>query len=123
MEPLQAQVTTLTNKVDALHQAIDQVNVRVSEILSTTQTQAREGSADNNQYLHIASYSNVLASEPTTIHKDILVDATYIDPERSGEETSLSPEVQIQRLTAQLTAAYNRIAALEEQLLASRVHS
>ena len=32
----------------------------------------------------------------------------------------LSPQVQIQRLTAQLTAAYNRIAALEEQLLANR---
>ncbi|WP_287130203.1 hypothetical protein [Candidatus Cyanaurora vandensis] len=32
----------------------------------------------------------------------------------------LSPEAQIQRLTAQLTAAYNRIAALEEQLLNKR---
>jgi len=29
----------------------------------------------------------------------------------------------VQRLTAQLTAAYNRIAALEEQLLARRIHS
>ncbi|MEO1094646.1 MAG: hypothetical protein AAFX01_07070 [Cyanobacteria bacterium J06638_28] len=123
MEPLQAQVTTLTHKVDALHQAIDQVNVRVSEILSTTQTQTREASSGNSRYPRMASYSNALASEPTTIHKDILVDATYIDPERSGDEMSLSPEVQIQRLTAQLTAAYNRIAALEEQLLASRVHS
>jgi hypothetical protein len=34
----------------------------------------------------------------------------------------LTPEIQIQRLTAQLTAAYNRIAALEEQLLLKRIH-
>jgi hypothetical protein len=33
----------------------------------------------------------------------------------------LAPEAQIQRLSAQLTAAYNRIAALEEQLLAQRL--
>ncbi len=34
---------------------------------------------------------------------------------------ALGPEAQIQRLSAQLTAAYNRIAALEEQLLAQRL--
>lgn len=123
MEPLQKQVTTLTHKVDALHQAIDQVNVRVSEILSATQTQTKDRGLDSNGYSRIASYGNALIAEPMTTHKDILVDTAYIDPERSGEEMSLSPEVQIQRLTAQLTAAYNRIAALEEQLLASRVHS
>jgi hypothetical protein len=33
----------------------------------------------------------------------------------------ITPEIQVQRLTAQLTAAYNRIAALEEQLLSRRV--
>ncbi len=122
MEPLQEQVTTLTNKVDALHQAIDQVNVRVAEILSAAQTHSRDGVLEENAHRR-SMYGQLRVSEPTTIHKDILVDATYIDPERSGDEMSLSPEVQIQRLTAQLTAAYNRIAALEEQLLASRVHS
>ena len=56
------------------------------------------------------------------MHKDILMDSVYVDPETSGDDTVLSAEVQIQRLTAQLTAAYNRIAALEEQLLATRTH-
>ncbi|MBE7380642.1 MAG: hypothetical protein F6J95_004455 [Leptolyngbya sp. SIO1E4] len=123
MEPLQEQVTTLTQKVDALHQAIGQVDSRVSEILSTTQAQvvAKE-SSDIYRSQTMASYSGLQGYESTPAHKDILVDSAYIDPERSGEETSLSPEVQIQRLTAQLTAAYNRIAALEEQLLANRVH-
>jgi len=35
--------------------------------------------------------------------------------QRQSGEKELTPEIQIQRLTAQLTAAYNRIAALEEQ--------
>ena len=41
---------------------------------------------------------------------------------RQSGEKIISPEIQIQRLTAQLTAAYNRIAALEEQLLRERIH-
>ena len=32
-------------------------------------------------------------------------------------------DIQIQRLTAQLTAAYNRIASLEEQLISKRIKS
>ncbi|NJO80200.1 MAG: hypothetical protein HC827_17940 [Cyanobacteria bacterium RM1_2_2] len=55
-------------------------------------------------------------------HKDILSDLSYTDLEAQSGERSLSPEVQVQRLTAQLTAAYNRIAALEEQLIAKRIH-
>lgn len=122
MEPLQEQVTMLTHKVDALHQAVDQVSSRVSEILSTAQAQAGEGLLPDTAHPHVISYGSLQRGDGFATHKDILVDSTYIDPERSGEETSLSPEVQIQRLTAQLTAAYNRIAALEEQLLASRTY-
>ena len=56
-------------------------------------------------------------------HKDILLDdnSNSTNPMSSSEQ-ELSPDIQIRRLTAQLTAAYNRIAALEEQLLSSRVH-
>lgn len=55
-------------------------------------------------------------------HKDVLVDVSYAESEARSSDRTLSTEVQIQRLTAQLTAAYNRIAALEEQLLSKRVH-
>ena len=55
-------------------------------------------------------------------HKDVLADGNCLDRNRQSGEKQLTPEVQIQRLTAQLTAAYNRIAALEEQLLAQRIH-
>ena len=123
MESLQEQVTVLTQKVDVLHQTVDQVHSHVSEILSATQArQLGDGILDDGHPVRVKSQISSQGAEPTIIHKDILVDSAYIDPERSGEELSLSPEVQIQRLTAQLTAAYNRIAALEEQLLASRVH-
>ncbi|MEA5419530.1 hypothetical protein VB712_09865 [Spirulina sp. CCNP1310] len=56
-------------------------------------------------------------------HKDVLPDTQrrreHI-PDYNMAEQSLSPELQVRRLTAQVTAAYNRIAALEEQLLAQR---
>ena len=42
----------------------------------------------------------------------------YDNPNKHSE--SISCEEQVHRLTAQLTAAYYRIASLEEQLLAIR---
>jgi hypothetical protein len=42
--------------------------------------------------------------------------------ENEARGKSMSQELQMQRLMAQLTAAYNRIAALEEQLMAQRIH-
>lgn len=57
-------------------------------------------------------------------HKDILVDDQKSSPKRfpinSLPEDDISCEDQVQRLTAQLTAAYHRIASLEDQLLANR---
>jgi hypothetical protein len=56
------------------------------------------------------------------VHHDVLVDGNGMELEQHLQHTDLSPQVQVQRLTAQLTAAYSRIAALEEQLLAKRWH-
>ena len=53
-------------------------------------------------------------------HKDILVDGSGWEGDANE---GLSPDTQIRRLTAQLTAAYNRIATLEEQLFDCRIHS
>jgi chromosome segregation ATPase len=54
-------------------------------------------------------------------NKDVLPEETEMTSRTpSANGRVLSPEAQIQRLTAQLTAAYNRIAALEEQLMARR---
>jgi hypothetical protein len=59
--------------------------------------------------------------EPLFEHKDILLEGEHLKSHLPIAAKVISPEVQIQRLTAQLTAAYNRIAALEEQLLARRL--
>jgi hypothetical protein len=53
--------------------------------------------------------------------KDILGEEEEITSKPSTNGKLITPEIQVQRLTAQLTAAYNRIAALEEQLLSRRV--
>lgn len=53
--------------------------------------------------------------------KDVLGEEEEITSKPSTNGKLITPEIQVQRLTAQLTAAYNRIAALEEQLLSRRV--
>lgn len=58
-------------------------------------------------------------------HKDILMDDDAMSAELSDYtqvENNISCEEQVYRLTAQLTAAYHRIASLEDQLLATRNH-
>ncbi len=50
------------------------------------------------------------------LHRDVLPDRASLDTDRS----EISLEWQVRRLTAQLTTAYNRIAALEEELMHRR---
>ncbi|MDA0865109.1 MAG: hypothetical protein O2890_01580 [Cyanobacteria bacterium] len=122
MDPTKDKVNTLTQKVDALHQLIDQVDARLSDILVRAQSPSEDTGVSGLYTPRGGSSRGAFMSEPSLMHKDVLIDSGYVDPVRSGADQKLSPEVQIQRLTAQLTAAYNRIAALEEQLLANRVH-
>lgn len=125
MEPLQKQVLTLNNKVDALYQVIQQLEHKVSLALSTCYTDkgqdidASLDDSDTGSY----QFKKHLNLNVGMEHKDVLVDAIYTDINIQGGDRVLTPETQIQRLTAQLTAAYNRIAALEEQLLLNRIHS
>lgn len=126
MDSLQDQVFALNIKVDALHQTLEQLGNQTGEILSSVKQLGREKQQTSQfeasfgrQTYHSYQSRNVLDSEME--HKDILSDLNYLDPDSQGGDRSLTPEIQIQRLTAQLTAAYNRIAALEEQLLAQRI--
>jgi hypothetical protein len=50
-------------------------------------------------------------------HKDVLFDETSPLEGHPTQDGTITPEVQVHRLTAQLTVAYKRIAQLEEQLL------
>ena len=124
MDSLQEQVTLLTGKVDSLHNIIDQINTQISEILSTAKQERespRFGVSPPSKFISPRRELDI-ALNGALEHKDVLVDNDYLNLERQGAEKDLSPEIQIQRLTAQLTAAYNRIAALEEQLLAQRTY-
>ncbi len=120
MESLERQDIALSRKVDALHQAIEQLDRKVTSALSdrvdlTSETTERIG---HGRYLIPGQISFASRME----HKDVLPDGNYFDANPQTGEKLLTPEIQIQRLTAQLTAAYNRIAALEEQLLRYRDH-
>jgi hypothetical protein len=83
----------------------------------------------NNGYANLPSGANYRydTAEWVTAGQDLSIDnngstivgaTAPVDNRQQIREQDLSPQIQIQRLTAQLTAAYNRIAALEEQLLA-----
>lgn len=124
MDVMQEQVTTLIDKVDSLHHAMGLLNDRMSELLSTVRPDDLFGGA--NQQFGISPPKRSLQThrgfDQMIDHKDVLMDNMYPEHDKNSVEKTLSPEIQIQRLTAQLTAAYNRIAALEEQLLSTRTY-
>ncbi|HTL88958.1 MAG TPA: hypothetical protein VL134_06130 [Leptolyngbya sp.] len=124
MDTIQTQINALNNKVDSLHQIIEQLGANLTQTLTGMDCEPNHGisrstfGTTNGRY----GYSYARSGDSSLEHKDVLVDHHPIDSTPHGGEKALTPEIQIQRLTAQLTAAYNRIAALEEQLLAQRVH-
>ncbi len=113
MEPVHKQISVLSQKVDVLHQMIEQLNSKVSEALSKSHLEPEVGGNFSNYSELKANHLDVLGENPNVLIEQELI---------SSDRYHLSSEIQIQRLTAQLTAAYNRIAALEEQLLAQRIH-
>lgn len=115
MDLVQDQLAAMSAKVDALHQIIEQLDHKVTSALS--QPSSQHGSLSGS-----ITYESPLHTSPGMSHKDVLVESKSFESEQQGERP-ITPEIQIQRLTAQLTAAYNRIAALEEQLLSQRVHT
>jgi hypothetical protein len=123
MDALQSQIDTLDGKVDILHRAIEQLSHRLTEVLDESRqavspmVPSQAWSRASSGYRSDTFYPRDAMME----HKDVLMDGDGVESMTQTPERLMSPELQIQRLTAQLTAAYNRIAALEEQLLARRV--
>lgn len=118
MDSLQNQVASLNSRVDALQRSIDQLNDKTTSVLSEVRTNASVSEFGTATRRYGSSGFGVDAA---LSHKDVLVDSDYHESDMQSGDRGISPEIQIQRLTAQLTAAYNRIAALEEQLLAQRI--
>jgi hypothetical protein len=164
MESIQQQISTLTRKVDRVHQILVRVGANIPSGIASLdessldldfnpETQVLHGeetsikhplnrddsqpdrgrdvrqirqngiSYRNNGYADLPSGSNYRhdTAEWVIAQQDILIDSSGAEiSHHQIKEQDLAPQIQIQRLTAQLTAAYNRIAALEEQLLAKR---
>lgn len=113
-QSIQAQVNQLQECIDRLQVAIESIPEKIVATLLAAQE----------------------IQEPVPAHQTHNSFAEHVDdqgqhfllqeePSRDGGRQyhqDIAPEAQVQRLTAQLTAAYNRIAALEEQLLAQRMH-
>jgi hypothetical protein len=121
MEGLQTQINRLDQQIDTLNQSIAQLTKYVVSLLEERKLKMTVPSPDligHSQYgnSHNRSYREMMMES-----KDILLEDSGAEMGMPRSEKVMSPELQIQRLTAQLTAAYNRIAALEEQLLAQRV--
>ncbi len=126
MEQLKHQVSSLSSKLDQLYQVVEQLDGKVSQALTECNLAAACQSQDKNQTVgNLAEYqlNDSIGLNSELEHKDVLVDDVYLDGNFEAGDKHLTPEIQIQRLTAQLTAAYNRIAALEEQLLLKRINS
>jgi hypothetical protein len=126
MDALQQQISALNYKVDALHQILESLSHKVLESLQSDKANSEAG--DNSLANSLANarrntYQDRSNFDLSIEHKDVLVDLNGLEVNtQKSSHKEFSSEIQIQRLTAQLTAAYNRIAALEEQLLAKRIH-
>lgn len=122
MDTIQTQINALNSKVDSLHQIIEHLGANLAHALTEIQTGSQSGISRSTFGTTNGRYSYSRPFDASMEHKDVLSDSHTVDSSTHSGERALAPEIQIQRLTAQLTAAYNRIAALEEQLLAQRVH-
>lgn len=126
MDGTQQQIINLNRKVDQLHDIVERMSYQI-----TTLTSAKQPIFNEKQHRHevesllISDSSNSGSYSLSMMeHKDILQDDSHQgNMANGGNDANWSADIQIRRLTAQLTAAYNRIAALEEQLLSYRIHS
>lgn len=126
-KPLQAQLQELQRKIDHLQSLILEIRHQIG-LDSLPRTKTDNGSPSlvsrKSQDISQGALADFAEESFDFSHKDVLLDGDEGHPfwTVSGGQ-SLSPDLQVRRLTAQLTAAYHRIAALEEQLLHKRKQS
>jgi chaperonin cofactor prefoldin len=128
METLQRQIDQLNRQIETLNGAIENLTGHISELMADKTMNQNRAAYGQNELVGYPSSSRRSSGyngyyDMMADNKDILMDGEGGDTMTPVAEKTMSPELQIQRLTAQLTAAYNRIAALEEQLLSRRMVS
>ncbi|WP_013323384.1 hypothetical protein [Gloeothece verrucosa] len=132
MSALQKQIIDLNSKVDQLHEVVERLSEQIATLATQQAPPPPNPDPKDNEPINISIVEPMISSESiqevscssVMAHKDIIEDQNTSNTGGYAyySETYLPPEIQIRRLTAQLTAAYNRIAVLEEQLLARRIH-
>ena len=126
MDALHQQVNDMSAKLDLLHQLVEQLESKINDVWIEGKVGSEVDGGRNPNSVVMGSYrarAEALIGGTVISHKDVLSDRDFLDLDSHKTDRELTPEIQVQRLTAQLTAAYNRIAALEEQLLLrSRAH-
>jgi hypothetical protein len=117
-QPVETKIEILTNRVDDVYHILDRLHQHLLPEHVRPEVAPKATKAHPQQNF---PKIDIQESADWLIHQDVLIDNETSSYRQ--QETMLSPQSQIQRLTAQLTVAYSRIAALEEQLLArQRVH-
>lgn len=121
MDTASNQISELERKVDQLHHVVEHLSQQITVLVGERQHKDSPTYSSPTVVPLSPASPGSLRFNSAMEHKDVLVD------EDSWEDTStkqeLSLDTQVRRLTAQLTAAYNRIAVLEEQLFDCRIHS
>lgn len=126
MEPhgaLTQQLQTLAQQIHSLQQTTALLCGQFSHLTAQLQAQDISPSLEFTPYnfLNSSTSSEYASRQELFFHKDVLPDSDESFPWwELAKEHPLSCDQQVHRLTAQLTAAYHRIACLEEQLLACR---
>jgi uncharacterized coiled-coil protein SlyX len=121
MDRLENHIIALEQKMDRLYAVVEHLSNRLDENMQMHQSS--NDASENPSIREASSETPQRGFSAMMGHKDVLQDDetnTTRNTASDGEE--VSPEIQIRRLNTQLTAAYNRIAALEEQLLAQRIN-
>ncbi len=124
METMQTEISGLARKLDSLTRGLEDLTnlvTRTNYRSNSNERPSSKGYDGTNLTGYDSSYSHHHVLDGFNDHQDILIDTDGAEMFATRSDRVLSPELQIQRLTAQLTAAYNRIAALEEQLLSRRM--
>lgn len=125
MDKLQEQIVDIDRKVEKLYQTVERLGSQITAVLLEQQQDNESVKKQLADISQTREYVKTVSGSLNSVmeHKDVLMDSGDWGSSESSGEKQLSCDIQLRRVTAQLTAAYNRIAALEEQLLASRTRS
>jgi hypothetical protein len=135
MNGLHRDIIALEHKIDGLYAIVEQLSRQVAELLARAQNDPHREPEPNSAKVNSPAAKPPHRDPPTPqqlhwqavmSHKDVLMDDSdweQVQAIDTEPEPPMSNDLQVRRLTAQVTAAYNRIAALEEQLLSHRSHS